>query len=185
MQPAGIETATQRIREIQERLAAFESKSPSGLEPNPSEVFGRMLNEKLGKTPDADKARMEALVAAQANQVGLDPSLAKAVAKAESGFDPQAISSAGAMGLMQLMPETAESLGVKSMLNPVENARGGTLYLKSLLDKYHSVPNALAAYNAGPGNVDRYGGIPPFQETQSYVNRVLQYQNQYRQQEEE
>jgi hypothetical protein len=107
-------------------------------------------------------------------QYGVDPKLIKAVIQAESGFRPKAGSSAGAAGLMQLMPATARELGVKDRFNPEQNIMGGTKYLASMLRKFNGdVSLALAAYNAGPGAVQRHGGIPPYRETQNYVRKVL------------
>lgn len=103
---------------------------------------------------------------------GIDPDLYLRLIQQESSFNPEARSSAGAIGLAQLMPGTAEMLGVDPT-DPVQNLRGGARYLKQQLDKFGSVPLALAAYNAGPGNVSKYGGIPPFKETQNYVSRIL------------
>lgn len=113
-----------------------------------------------------------------ADKYGIDEKLLKAVAKAESNFNSSVVSSAGAIGVMQLMPSTASSLGVTNPYDAEDNIMGGAKYLSRLLEKYDgNVSLALAAYNAGSGNVEKYGGIPPFKETQNYVHKILGYLN--------
>lgn len=102
----------------------------------------------------------------------VDPALIRSVIQAESNFNPWAVSRAGAMGLMQLMPQTAWRLGVSNPFNPRQNVFAGTLYLKELLEEYKDSNLALAAYNAGDGNVHSYRGVPPFRETIEYINRI-------------
>jgi len=109
----------------------------------------------------------------------LEPALVKAVIAAESNFSERAVSRAGAQGLMQLMPDTAEQLGVVDPFVAEENVVGGTRYLRKMLDRYGDLRRALAAYNAGPEAVDRHKGIPPYPETQAYVKRVMDYYRGY------
>ncbi len=105
----------------------------------------------------------------------MNPALVEAVIRIESAFNPWAVSRKGAQGLMQLMPRTASALGVRDSFNPRQNIEGGVRHLRYLLDRYPgNVPLALAAYNAGEGAVDSYGGIPPYTETQQYVQKVLE-----------
>jgi soluble lytic murein transglycosylase-like protein len=114
------------------------------------------------------------LLAQAAAKEGIDASLLRAVATAESGLDADAVSGAGAKGVMQLMDSTARSLGVRDSFDPAQNIAGGAKYLKQMLTRYGGdVSRALAAYNAGPGAVDSFGGVPPYAETQSYVEKVL------------
>jgi soluble lytic murein transglycosylase-like protein len=120
----------------------------------------------------AEAERFEELLQEHSKRQSLRPELVRAVIQVESGFDPRATSAKGAMGLMQLMPQTARSLGVLNAYDPEENIRGGTVYLRQLLDKFGSEQLALAAYNAGPGAVDRYDGVPPYRETREYVRKV-------------
>jgi soluble lytic murein transglycosylase-like protein len=123
---------------------------------------------------------IQSLVAGASQENGVPPGLVHAVLMAESAGDPSAISVAGAQGLMQLMPGTAASCGIADSFDPTENVQCGTSYLSSLLHRYHNnVTLAVAAYNAGPGAVDRYHGVPPYAETRAYVTRVLSAYRSY------
>ena len=125
-------------------------------------------------------ARFRALIEQAANRHRLDPALIAAVMIQESGGDPKAVSTAGARGLMQLMPETWESLGVADPYDPSQNIEGGTRYLKTLLESFGGDETlALAAYNAGPSAVKRYGKVPPYPETQNFVRSVMALKNRF------
>ncbi|MEF3193241.1 MAG: lytic transglycosylase domain-containing protein [Halothiobacillaceae bacterium] len=122
----------------------------------------------------------DGIIHAAAAQHGIPPGLVKAVIHVESGFNPKATSRAGAMGMMQLMPKTARRFGVSNAYDPVQNIMGGVRYLRDLLAMFNgNVALALAGYNAGEHRVIQYGGIPPFEETQRYVRRVMMLAQQY------
>jgi soluble lytic murein transglycosylase-like protein len=122
------------------------------------------------------------LIDQSAARNGLDPALLHGLIQQESGFDPSATSSAGATGLTQLMPGTASSLGVSDPLDPAESIEGGARYLSEMMGRFAgNAAEALAAYNAGPGAVEQYGGVPPYAETESYVSKVLGNAEAYRQ----
>lgn len=126
----------------------------------------------INKNISASK-NIESIIEKASNEYNLPAKLIKAVIQQESGFQSNAVSNAGAAGLMQLMPQTAKGLGVTDIFDPEQNILAGSKYLRNMLDRYDgNIELALAAYNAGPGNVDRYGGIPPFKETQNYVKKI-------------
>jgi len=125
----------------------------------------------LASSPSLD---WDAMIEQHANSSRLDPKLVRAVIQVESGYNARALSNKGAMGLMQLMPGTARDLAVDDPYDPSQNVRGGASYLRQMLDLFQdSMELAVAAYNAGPGAVQRHGGVPPYRETVSYVQRVL------------
>lgn len=123
--------------------------------------------------PSAKSARFDDSINEHSRRMGVSADLVRAVIQVESAFNPTAVSTKGAMGLMQLMPATAMELGVINPFEPDQNIRGGVAYLKRLLVRYdHKVELALAAYNAGMGNVEKYGAVPPFKETRNYVKKI-------------
>jgi soluble lytic murein transglycosylase-like protein len=182
---------------LEQRFTAFTqllTRELAALERQFSAAMRSMVGSaKRANTAQADAAHSDAVNGAQpdrpiagrtspydgiinraASRNGLDPALVGAVVRQESGFRADAVSPAGAQGLMQLMPSTARDLGVADPFDPRQNVDGGARLLRSLVDRYDGrLDYALAAYNAGPGAVDRYGGVPPYPETQSYVASVL------------
>jgi len=193
----GLQNALARIDAIQSRI---EELNPNSEElQSTANVFGQVLNNAIqgqsnddNASPDESPAlrlqpntQFSEMIQQQSQAQQVDPDLVKAVIRQESGFNPKAVSHVGAQGLMQLMPGTAAGLGVTDSFNPEQNIAGGAKYLKNLLNKYgQSVPMALAAYNAGPGAVDKYHGVPPYKETQNYVKNVMKSYRNYQAQAE-
>jgi soluble lytic murein transglycosylase-like protein len=135
-----------------------------------------------GGESSGSSSTYNAAVTQAAERNGIEPALLHGLIQQESGFDPNARSSSGALGLTQLMPGTASSLGVSDPLEPLQSIEGGARYLSEMLSRFGgNTADALAAYNAGPGAVSQYGGVPPYAETQEYVNKVLGYAAAYRQ----
>lgn len=126
------------------------------------------------QTKNENIGSLNNIIYSMAQKYGVDPTLIQQVVKAESGFNSKATSQVGAMGLMQLMPATAASYGVQNAYDATQNVDGGTHFLKDLLDRFQgNVPLTLAAYNAGPGAVEKYQGVPPYKETQAYVQKIM------------
>lgn len=142
--------------------------------------FPRRDPQVTARSRGVPEDRFESIIRELSHLHGVEPALVKAVIRAESGFNPSAVSPTGARGLMQLMPRTAKRHGVRKPHDPRQNIEGGVKYLRSLLDLFdNNLKLALAAYNAGASAVKRHRGLPPFRETRTYVARVLQYRAQY------
>lgn len=156
-------------------VSSIEQKNEYSIKTNKSAKTGNAaFSSYLEEKKDLDEIFDQA-----AKKYNVPVDLLKAIGKAESGFDPNAVSRSGAQGVMQLMPATAKSLGVTDSFDPEQNIMGGSKYIAELLDKYDGDTKlALAAYNAGMGNVRKYGGVPPFKETQNYVVKVMKYMNE-------
>lgn len=192
----GFEGTQRRIQEIQAKLDALSGKNVRNLEspvkpPGVSQATSSFSKSLAGVieagnapldpvaagligAPGQGTANLQELARLAAEKAGIDPVLFKALVQQESGFNPNALSPVGAQGLTQLMPKTAQMLGVRDPFDPVQNLDGGARYLAQMLKQFGGDTSlALAAYNAGPGAVSRAGGIPPFAETQNYVKRIL------------
>jgi soluble lytic murein transglycosylase-like protein len=162
---------------------------PRGDIPTTEAKFSTFLPSSVDQVTDvadsdtgSESTQYEDIIQQASNRWGVDSSLIKAVIKAESGFNTKAVSNAGAQGLMQLMPSTAKNLGVSDPYDPKQNIMAGTRYLKGQLERFDNKEElALAAYNAGPGAVKRYGGVPPYTQTQNYVKKVLGYKGSFSQ----
>lgn len=156
------------------RVKAIQGTDNTGTQATTSAIQGEDFSSYLQTT-----ASLEEIFTEASQKYNVPKNLIKAIAKAESDFNPNATSGAGAQGIMQLMPATARELGVTDSYDPYQNIMGGTKYISEMLAKYDgNVSLALAAYNAGSNNVAKYGGIPPFKETQNYVVKVTSYMNE-------
>ncbi|PJZ52923.1 lytic transglycosylase [Leptospira adleri] len=185
-----VQSILNRIREIENLPSQFVREAPAPIQKTQIEDFNSILQsaqEKTNPVSESESIRnvrgelkgveptLAEIIRKESEKNHLDPALVQSVIKAESGFKTNAVSPKGAIGLMQLMPSTANLLGVDDPSDPAENVAGGTKFLSDLLNKYKNLDHALAAYNAGPGAVDRYGGIPPYKETQKYVAKVKKF----------
>jgi len=183
-----------RMYEIQSRfgnehvnvISSKGTPAPSTLSSAPQTSFQSELMKNLGQLTPSEKDSSEtpeisAVIKEASEKYGVEEALIRAVIKQESGFNPQAVSWCGAQGMMQLMPDTAKDLGVNDPMNPRDNIMGGVKYLKEQLDRFGGDPRkALAAYNAGPGAVIKYNGIPPYNETQNYVKNIMAMYEDYK-----
>lgn len=178
-----LDSAVARVSELSSLLTFSPPPAAAPAAAAPGATFGAQLASAMTPSAAATPATATAgatpyaaEISAAAARNGVDPNLLTGLIRAESNFDPNAGSPAGAQGLTQLMPATAAGLGVANPLDPAQSIEGGARYLRQQLDRFGGdVTKALAAYNAGPGAVERFGGVPPYEETQNYVRRVIGY----------
>ena len=179
MQLSSLNVTLQRINTIENQIQSLASFAQK-----PDADFQKILESSVKNTKNptsVSRNEINNLISKYADKNGLDEDFVKAVINQESGFNPNATSHCGAMGLMQLMPATAQGLGVTNAYDAEQNIEGGTKYLKGLMDRFGNDKSlALAAYNAGPNAVKKYGGIPPYAETQNYVKKVLSKYDTYK-----
>ena len=178
MEITGLDLTLQRISTIEQQFQKL-----TGETKKPDKDFQSILDSSMNKTSgeDVSKSEINGLIDEYSQKNGLDADFVRAVVKQESGFNEHATSRCGAAGLMQLMPGTAKGLGVTDRYDAEDNVKGGTKMLANLLKTYGGNKElALAAYNAGGGAVKKYGGIPPYGETQRYVKNVLSIYNKYK-----
>lgn len=183
MEISSLDLTLRRIQQIEQTFSGINETK------DVDQNFGGVLQNVMNNSNFSDSSTntesiinqdIDSIIKEKSEKYGLDESLIKAVIKAESGFNQKAVSPAGAAGLMQLMPGTARGLGVQNIFDAEQNIEGGAKYLRGMLDRFGGSKDlALAAYNAGPNAVKKYGGIPPYQETQNYVRRVLSYEKNF------
>lgn len=169
---ASLNITLARIAEVKSRIDRLRA---------PGRSFSEVMKACASVPTRALDPALENTIARASAECNLEPALIKAVAQAESGFNPLAVSRVGAQGVMQLMPATAQALGVDNPFDPHQSIMAGSRYLRQMLDRNNgNTALALASYNAGPNAVERYGGIPPYPETQRYVQNVLALFERYR-----